>query len=307
MFNGFIKKTIYLPSGGIDYSPLVFVGKPDGAYAIMRLDPMGSDSNFDMLTSTVNHYCELPVPIKDMYTQDIYYIWSFLLTMDLMHGEDFKLKIPCSKSSCHYVNSVFLSVGTMDISILNKFNGDTLVERVFDSHLGISVGYKPRKGIANFDFGSAMTAHNDPHLEITLSYFCATQAEWIKYDGKLLPKHQWIQALMSLTYVELYRLYKDMIAYSKSFGIYDNFIFKCRTCGTENQGWLYDDLISSFYTSGASNNKLGQLENVFKFSIEEARLPSFTLDDVYAQPIRYAERFSAALKEIKFQHGQVMM
>ena len=305
MIDGLIKKTIYLPSGGIEYAPLAFVGKPDHAYIIMRLDPSGYDSNFDVVTSTLNHYCDLPVSIDKMYMQDVNYLWGYLLTMDLVRNEPIKLTIQCK--DCGFHNLVFISIDSMDVSVLNRFDGGVIKEEIFTSPLDITVGYKPRKAMANFDFGIAMNAHEDPDVSITLSYFCASQANWIMCGTEMLPKHQWSEALRSLTYVELYRLYSSMRSLTKSFGIYDYFTFGCRKCKSKNDGWLFDDLATSLYSINSFNVQVKKLEDTFRFAIEEARMPSFTLRDIFTQPIRYADQISAALREVKFQPGQVMM
>ena len=305
----YIKKTIYLPSGGVEYSPLVFLDKIDASYVFMRSDHFSNESLFDTFASTLNHYCKLPVPVGEMYTSDIYYLWSLMATIDLGR-KFFTTGEVCDKCKEEYSVSVYLE--KLDVLIGNKFNGFTIPKANFTiEELNANIILRPRKVLDNYAFSANIQQYMDRDGKETNTVyrylnFIVTQIESIKIDGVDINQQLFFDVIKSTSLDCLFELYNKVKLLNKSFGIYDNFKSTCPKCGHKNEGWLYDDLSYSqpFITGGTDGE---QFKNLYMGLLQEARYPCNTFDDGFKRPLRYNDFFYNAMKEMDFQQGTIMM
>lgn len=310
MFGGFIKKTIYLPSGGAEYPPFAYVGKPDAAYVFMRLDHNGSDSSFDVESSTIRHYCDLPAPMERMFTQDLHYIWTYMMTTDMVKEDTIRVGVCCP--SCGKVNTAFVAVPSLDISIVNRFEERLEISRKFASSHGLELEYGIRRAAANIEFGYLMSQAEDASRGIkapmhdVMAMFIATQTERIADRGAEVECSSWLDAIRSMTFRDMATLFEDMREHNKSFGIYDRFTYSCKQCGRRGASWLYDDISMSIVSPTTFAGQRSRLEDTIKGIIEESRLPAFTMEDVLSRPMRFGESFANALREVKFHYGIVV-
>ena len=195
----YIKKTLYLPSGGVEYSPLAFIDKVDAAYMFMRADPFSIESMFDLLTSTINFYCELPTAIENMYTIDIYYIWSLMTMMDF-DKKYLESGVVCG--ACRKEYDVKIRIEIFDSVIGNKYDGFIIPINTHEVE-DFVFSFKPRKVIHNYTFAAGMQKYllaNGKETNTAEKYilFCATQLESLTYQGVQIDKKDWSSAIRSM-------------------------------------------------------------------------------------------------------------
>ena len=302
-----IPKTIYLPSGGYSYPPVVLLKSLDMGYLFHQIDTSTTDSNFDFIQSIINHYCELPVNITKLYLCDLYYIYSYIQAVEIN-----KKDVSTTYSICQHCNSenkISFFIGNFDITIYNKYKPITINNSFVNSTEDIKIMLNMRTVENNLELGNLLAAQESeleeiPYYEI-LAIMCLTQTESITLNGELVDKENWSSVILSLTLSDLFSLYNQAVNLNKTFGIYDKINYSCIKCGKPNVIWQHNDISESRFISRPSKN-LSQVEGLVRYLVGQSRLPCFTIEDVYKRPFKLDEAYDFVLRDTKFQAGQVM-
>lgn len=304
----YIPKTIYLPSGGLAYPPTAYIRKIDAAFNFAELNPDSYDTRFEMIQSTVNFYCDLPASISQMFLYDIYYLYSYILTSDIINDVYLTRGAVCS--NCGEVNRVSISAAEFDISFYDPFIPLDF-ENTFTSSHRIEVELNQRTVQDNLQF-AALMAQEENELDV-LSYlkivvlFLVTQIKKINIVGKeAIEKKYWKDVLYSFISNDLFSLFEQALNYNKILGIFDKTKYVCTECGEKNYLWYFDDILDNrILVQKEANTEM--MLNLIKGLISESRLPCFTINDVMERPIHFQELYGMAISDADFKMGSVML
>lgn len=303
----YIPKTLYLPTGGYDYSPVAFINNLDMSYMFFYADETLVDSSFDFIQSIVGHFCDLPVPIQDLYICDLYYIYSYIQTSEIFKDNIFVKNVICN--SCQKENKISFFIGNFDINIFNPFKRNNLIRNFVSSTNDIEIKYRIRKVKDNIAFGNLCVQEESSYDQLNyfeyLKWFCLHQTDEVYFYGEKIDKENWFDTFSSLLLKDLFKLYEEMVNLNKSLGIYDKLRYTCKNCKTLNTLWFYDDMFESKFIIHKKHHQ-DVLENLIKYLISQSRLPCFNITDVTDRPIKFDDSYNKILKNTKFQQGAVM-
>jgi hypothetical protein len=303
----YIPKTLYLPSGGLLYPPVAYIHKLDASYYLAELDANIYDTNFDKIQSIIKRFCLLPIDINNMLLSDIYYIYSYILTTDIV--EDIYLLKTAYCSSCDTFNKVSVSAANFNIQVYNPYDPICFNNEYVTLH-NTKIKIRHRIVQDNLQYVALISLeeneYDELHIIKMMVYFVMTQIEEIIYNNKLVHKKHWKEVLENLVTRDLFQLFNQTLEFNKTIGIYDKFKFVCKNCGAKNYFWFFDDIIDNKVITQRTINR-EQLLIIIKSFISESRLPCFTLSDVMNRPLHYQEIYKEAIDSLDFKIGQVMV
>ncbi len=292
------KKLLYLPSGGLSYPPFAWVSPLTQDLLLYQSDNNLFDSMFDYYYSIVSRHSEFKFESLDLYTQDLYYIWLFFLTTDLLRFGGYYVKSICKH--CTEINQIRIDIGELDINIFNKFS--TPLQKQFTIHIddyNFIFGY--RRAQHNIEFSNLILNMENSDEDITIfSLFLSTQLDDVvntKTNEHVRPcDYFWL--LQSLRFHDLLNLFEKVINMENDFGINQNIYFDCKKCQKQNTLRLFDNLLLSFMISPNGKGVMGEQEQFFNNAFNMTRAPMMNYEEFLKIPLRYSPAMTNVIAQM---------
>ena len=302
-----VSKTFYLPSGGFNYPPIVLIKDLDMEYIFYLLDQDKIDSSFDLMQSIINHFCILPTSILNMYTSDIYYLYSYILITENRKDNYFIKATKCAR--CGEEHKISFFIGNFQTTVYNPYKPLTLNNIFKSTDKTVELELNIRTVLDNITYSNLLVQEETELAVIDyyslIALFILTQTKRIKYNGEEVKKEHWHTIISSLLLKDLLSLHNMAIDINKTFGIYDKVKYNCSKCKVTNIFWYYDDIIESKFIINKVSN-INDKEKLIKYLISQSRLPCFSMEDLVTRPLKLEETFNNVVKATKFQSGAVM-
>ena len=301
--NDFLK-ILYLPSGGYNYSPLIRLRRLNIEYTIFQHDVNMVDTLFEFILSTILRYTEKTDNIEEYYLQDFYYIWTQILTLDLMTDKNLKIFGQCV--NCQHLNKIEIEFGQLSFTQNSKFTPYINNDRIYKIDEETFISFKHRKVKDNIEYTQLQLNYSEQDAILkNLIYYFLPQINSITYKSSKLKPEEYIEYLTSLTRKEILNIYNFLLEYYEEFGIENKVLYKCMKCEHENETIVYDSLILSEISPRIMDKRA--LEKIFKNIFELARLPIFSIDDILKMPLFYDNVIMNVINNINFQTGGVII
>lgn len=300
------EKILYLPSGGLYYSPLVRSRPITHELNILQSDAHYYSSLFEYYLTIIDHYCKLPVPLTEMYNQDLYYIWFFYMVTDLIRSGNYYLNTLCSK--CYEKNMIMVNLGDLDINIVNPYSTKLEVNPKYDVDDGrYTIYFRRRRAQDNIEFGNLLLNSEFEEGDqgsndiLVIILFLSTQIDKIVFQSTgEIEKKYYYAVLSSLLYRDLIRLLEFTLKIENEIGINNNLFFDCKHCHKPQAILLFDNIMLSKIGAPDTKNIIQKQEDFFEQAFGISRLPILSYNEYLQLPIRYAPAISNVLMGMKF-------
>lgn len=303
----YFRKPVFLPSGGLDYPPFVWLQPVTNELTLYEYDANRSDSNFAYKLTLLEKYLQTNVDLLDMYTSDINYLWSYMMIEDVVTDGIYYISSKCSKSECEHINHVKIDMGVLSINYLNIYDDRTSKYIMYENDEGLKIKLSRRRAKHNLSFGhilfSDFTQNKEEHV-YQVELFIATQIEEIIYNGMIVPRNEYMACLRALRLYEIDELLYLLIMEDDKFGIHNRLYYECKKCKEKNMLSLFNDFQES---------KVGQLtpipnvadkqKGLFKHIFEFTRLPIIGYNEYINAPIRFMSGMANAVQLMEFHSG----
>jgi len=292
------KKLLYLPSGGLSYPPFSWVSPLTQDLLLYQSDNNLFDSMFDYYHSIVARHTELPCQSLELYTQDLYYIWLFFLTTDLLRFGGYYTKTICKH--CAEINRVRIDIGELDINIVNKFS--TPIPKQFTYQIDdykFILGYRRAKH--NIEYSNLILNMEDSDEDITIiALFLSTQMDDVvnTKTHTHLQQHEYFWLLQSLRFHDLLNLFDFVINKENDFSINQNIYFECQKCKKQNVMRLFDNLLLSFMITPDGKGVMGEQEQFFNNAFNMTRAPMMNYEEFLKIPLRYSPAMTNVIAQM---------
>ena len=291
-------KQLYLPSGGVQYSPLAHIETLDYNFILTRL--MGNyDTYFEMIVSIIQNYVKLPINIENLLIFDLIYIYTYINSLDIDQDIYLKKTINCI---CNKEHKVSVSLPNLSINFLNKYK-DKGNELILKKN-GTEIIFNYRKVIDNLTFISIQN-DNDNYIDQIIKYVMTQIKEIKSIEGNIynINESDYTDILYNLKLKDILYFYNSIFEFNKSFGIYDKFKMTC-TCGKELVNWYYND-IQMCQPLILENNE-GIIEKILKSAVEEGRLPGFNFYDFFNKPLKNDKNLLDIIRNTDYRAGTIL-
>lgn len=301
----YVPKILYLPSGGLSYTSIAHVHKLDTAYYFHELAD-DSENYFDNMLSVVSHYCDLPAPVHSIYTCDIHYIYTYIVTTDLIRDTYLPHWHICH--SCGNATKLQVSVAEMAVRFRNPYVPRP--SRFFLDRHNTQIELGMRTVLDNMRFSVALQQLEEefssaPFTEVVIR-FLLPQIRAILQNEKPVPEDEWSTILRSMVSRDLFVLIDTAYALNKSYGLYDRIKYHCSECQTSNSLWLYDDMLDGRPRMGTPSDP-NAIEKTVKGILSESKLPCLTVNEILERPLSLQDAYVSALGSMDFRVGQVIL
>ncbi len=292
------KKLLYLPSGGLSYPPFAWVTPLTQDLLLYQSDSNLFDSMFDYYHSIVARHTELPCPSLELYTQDLYYIWLFFLTTDLLRYGGYYIKTICKH--CAELSKIRIDIGELDINIINKFSTSMPKQfTIYKDGYNFIFGY--RKAYHNIEFSNLILNMENSDEDIAmLSLFLSTQMDDIvnTKTKEHIRQCDYVWLLQSLRFHDLLNLFDFVINKENDFSINQNIYFECQKCKKQNIMRLFDNLLLSFMITPDGKGVMGEQEQFFNNAFNMTRAPMMNYEEFLKIPLRYSPAMTNVIAQM---------
>lgn len=298
---------LYLPSGGLSYSPFVFVRPITVKSSLLEVDPFTTHSSFEHIITLVNEYVTFETNILDIYVQDIYYIWLHYLNTDFQSElSDFrKVLVPCRK--CFQENKVLVDYSDVDVFLNDRFKASKLKERHCIKIGKIEITLPYRKVSQNVEFANLILTNTDSYdVILRMIYYILTQTEKMSYEKQEIDSREWYDVIANENIGTIVKIYNKILNLEMDFGVYNKLSFKCYSCGSEEETILFNNFYLSQMSESRNKNILAEQESTFDYLMNFSRLPIFSFDEITQLPLRFRESIMKSVGKIKFHAGVVL-
>lgn len=310
MHNNYFRKPIFLPSGGLDYPPFVWLAPITNELSLHEYDMTPGDSNFSSKLTLLEKYIESNVNLFDMFTQDINYIWSYMMIEDIVTDGIYHISHTCYKPNCRHINNVKIDMGSLDIKYLNIYDDD--VDKFFNyqSKEGLKIKLSRRRAKHNLNYGHILfsdTTKEKNEYAYQVNLFIVTQIEEILYNNIIVPKNEYIKCLKSLRLYEIDEILGLILSEENKFGIHNQLCFNCVKCNEKNILYLFNDFQESkIVSTDPIPNIINKQKELFKNIFEFARLPIMGYESYLKTPIRFIKGMGQAIQGMEFHNGSIL-
>src|SRR5574343_145470 len=111
----YFKKIFYLPSGGLSYSPFVWIYPVTNEIQLFQNDPNNGDSLLEYELSIIEKYTETEINILDLYAQDMNYLWMYFLISEFISTGSYYIDAECN--NCGKKNTLFLDLSKFNVNV----------------------------------------------------------------------------------------------------------------------------------------------------------------------------------------------
>lgn len=304
-------KNLYLPSGGLEYPPFVWLDKLKNDIKLLENDSNAYSSQFEYIMLLVKYHTKLPVDIYELLLQDFYFIWTHILLSDIFIDGDFFETIVCQEPGCRTKNKISIDFAGLDFKQYNKWNKITkkneIISITIDNQEFI-ITFRHRKVKDNLDFSYLKLFYdNKNNVLFDLILYILPQVIKIEKDDKTkIEQLDYLSFFQYLRKLDIMEIYSILINFAETIGSENNVEFTCRNekCKIKNNFLIFNDFTLSVIMPRVSNFE--KAKDVYKGIFSLARYPIFNLIDVFNIPLRHEEHISKALNEIDFKAGTVM-
>jgi hypothetical protein len=300
-------KIMYLPSGGLSYSPFVFLKPITLKINFLETDQYMIHSTFERILYTINEYVKFDTSVLEVYIQDIYYLWMYYINTDFQneYSRFNSIKTPCKH--CYEINNVMVDFTDADVFINNKYSSSELkpVHVLKIDNIEIETTYRTVKH--NIEFSQLALSYTEKDdVVLKTIYYILTQVTNITMEGRRLNKNEWLDALSSLSLKQLTRIYNAILEIEFHFGVYSNLMFTCFSCGKETTSLLFNNFYLSQLQSLADLSTVQKQEEIFDYMLNFVRLPLLNFEELTSIPVRLTKSLMQSSSKIKFHAGVVL-
>lgn len=299
MKNSF-EKLIFLPSGGLLYSPFVLVRPITNDFLLFQSDNNLFDSVFDYQLAVLRRYTDSETHIMKLSTQDFFYVWMYLYVNELEEGTGVYLSGVCS--DCKKENQIYMDVDKFNVNIMNKFQS-RLVPTVSYSAKDMELTFRIRLVEDNIFFGNLLlnSEHNEQDWYL-LALYIATQLSEMKLSGHIVPEEHYLDVLLfNLHYGEILEAYSVIKAFESQFGIDSRVHYFCQHCQKPQSTVLYDNIMNSIIASSDMKKMTMFQENVMDDALHMARYKLLNFNEYMEKmPIKYSKIMKTVIDRMEF-------
>lgn len=281
------EKSLYLPSGGLEYSPYAWVKAISLATLPFMNDAKASDSSFDMMLSIIKYHTKMvdATDISELYLQDFYYIWVFLYIGDISTDDNESTKDLCKQ--CNAVNTINVKLSNLKPTYNLK---KTLVTNLNYKSEGMDIQFRRRKTKDNIEYGVESLREN------SRVYYILPQITKLKYKDKVIPPNEYFDFLQNLNYKKIIKIKKRFDDRTCDFGLENTVIYTCSKCKEENECNVFDNI--NLATMTVQTQNFQSKVELYKNILSQARTPMFSFGSILDMPIRELETLSEAMKDM---------
>jgi hypothetical protein len=293
-------KLLFLPSGGLLYSPFVFVRPITNDFLLFQSDGNLYDSVFDYQFATIRRYVSAEVDLLKMATQDFFYIWVYLYMSDIEQGGGMYLSGRCSY--CSHNNNIYMDAEKFKVKTINKF--EEKFAPIFGYQLeDIELAIRARQVQDNIYFANLLlNSGNDEEDWYVFLLYIATQIETMKIGDEIIPPSNYLSALKFKShYNDVLELYKHINNHEMEFGMDNQVFYKCQNCGKLQKTVMYDNIMNSIITANDMKKMTMQQENLIDDAFHMARFRLLNFEEyMQSMPVKYAKSMQAVINRMEF-------
>lgn len=303
------KKQLFLPSGGLSYSPFAAVKPITNEIHIFSNDKYSSDSILEYQLAIINKYVEHENNILDLYMHDIHYLWFYFLSTDLTNKSSYTLHAKCKV--CEEKNTIEVDMGELNVMIYNRYiqkiNQYIILELEKVKFIVERRKAKHSIEFANLMFNSDVSIDNGEDYIKYCSLYIATQTKEICVNNKTYnDKFDIYSYITEMTIKDIIKIYEKIIDKENEIGIENNIIFKCAKCGEEQKTLLFNDMLQSLIVPSSSKFSDQDQIELFESFFSLTRLPIMKFEEFLTSPARYSSQMMRAVSKIDFHTGMII-
>lgn len=299
------KKLIFLPSGGLDYSPYIWLYPITNAILLLDADPNISDSTLDFELAIIGRYVDFgDQNLLNILMSDIHFLWFYISVLEFHKDAQLLLENHKCFECKENINIIKIDLTKINISYFNPLE-DSISLNYEITVEDLILTFRRRRVKDNLHFAhlvySAPKKENDlEDLKYKLILFIATQLDNINFKNEDIPIKKWFEVFNILSYDQIAEVFNIIVKKEKDIGLDNEVFFNCEKCGKENKINIFDDFNLSqisLYDHKRINQKQ---EEIFNNLISMARLPIFNMSEYLDMPLRFANSLGNALQNTKF-------
>lgn len=308
MYKTYFRKPVFLPSGGLDYPPFVWLTPITNELSIFEYDANRSDSNFAYKLTILEKYANVDFDLLDMYTCDVNYLWSYMMIEDIVTDGIYHIANKCQQ--CDTGNYVKIDMGSLNVKYLNIYDDKINRQLEYKNEENLLIKFSRRRAKHNLTYGHILFSDisvNSKEYMYQIILFIVTQIDEILFNGKEVPRNEYLSCLRALRFKEIDEILELIINEENNFGIHNKLYYECKKCKSKNTIYLFNDMYES---------KVGEViqipqiqtkqRDLFKNIFEFTRLPIIGYDEYINSPIRFMSGMAKAVQAMEFHAGTIL-
>jgi len=255
------EKIIFLPSGGLLYSPFVRVRPLTNDFLLFQNDNDLFGSIFEYQLAIIRRCCDLDFDILKITTQDFFYLWVYIFMTDIQQEDGMYLSYKCS--DCNHDNKIYFQASKFSVNVINPYEQTISQNTTYvSSDNRLFARFRLRTAADNILFGNLLL--NSEH-ELNDWYcwllYIVIQLEELRIDGQLIERHDYIGALTyNIHFTELIDIFYKLRDHDNQFGLDNRVNFLCQKCNKPQKTVFYDNMLSSLIREEETSPKAAMLQ-----------------------------------------------
>lgn len=288
------EKLLILPSNGLEYNKFLYLKPLTIEYFLYTSELEESLSEIERMVNTLKKYIIFDLPITELYTDDLYFIWiNFILQII---KDKYYVESKCQNQKCGHRNKISISIGDFTTT---HYEGYDVYKTINIPDKEIKLKYRRRKVKDNLGF-SLKNLERENAIDINqIIEYVIPQIVELSVGNQIIDKFDYRDFFNSyLQHEDIDTIFKEKFL-KQDFGINTKLKYSCKKCNHENHSEIFSDFTSSriIEERDFTSNK----EELYDMLLLTSKTPVITITELLNMPYIDYDIFMSKFKDIKFQ------